>query len=372
MQENRNLNNKIKSNNNSVIKLGIKTILTIILLCFVLFLIVVSIIYSRINQFNFHAGLSNRQLYELVKKSWNQKIQNDNGHVNFLILGLDRVANKPNDPLLSDTMMLVSLNLDTNQINLISLPRDLWLPAYQTKINALYFYGLDKQETAENYVSNIISEMTQLPIHHVIVIQLNQLSELIDLIGGIQVSIPHSFTDTKFPREDVKIGPSTNEEDLYETISFQKGTEYMTGSRALKYIRSRHSNSNNENNDDARNQRQQIIIKSLINKLMQYRQFFDNPELAANLFIYYKQNFDQQLDLVQLLAIAKNIFLTNRNQALNLQFHHLSLNMFSEQGDYLLVHPPIEKYNQWVFEIKDLNKFRAKIKEILYDKNNEN
>ena len=71
-------------------------------------------------------------------------------------------------------------------------------------------------------------------------------------MGGIVVDIERSFTDTQYPTYDYG----------YQTISFQTGKQKLTGEQALQYIRSRHGN-NFENNDFARNRRQQRLLTAV-------------------------------------------------------------------------------------------------------------
>jgi len=51
-------------------------------------------------------------------------------------------------------------------------------------------------------------------------------------LGGVDVNVEKSFTDTSYPAAD----------DKYQTVTFQKGPAHMDGATALKYVRSRHGN----------------------------------------------------------------------------------------------------------------------------------
>ena len=87
----------------------------------------------------------------------------------------------------------------------------------------------------------------------------SSFKEIIDALGGVKIDVANSFTDDLYPIEG-------REEDLcdgdkefkcrYETIHFEKGINYMDGTTALKYVRSRNGD-NNENTDIAREARRQ-------------------------------------------------------------------------------------------------------------------
>src|SRR5579859_1629097 len=85
-----------------------------------------------------NAQVTPAQFFQTIKTGWSTKPNQTDGHVNFLILGTDSLTNRGHDTVLTDTMLLVSLNLKTGKIAMFSMPRDLWNEDYKTKINALY------------------------------------------------------------------------------------------------------------------------------------------------------------------------------------------------------------------------------------------
>ena len=101
---------------------------------------------------------------------------------------------------------------------------------------------------------SLVEKITSLPTHYAVVIDFSSFKEIIDALGGVKIDVANSFTDDLYPIEG-------REEDLcdgdkefkcrYETIHFEKGINYMDGTTALKYVRSRNGD-NNENTDIAR------------------------------------------------------------------------------------------------------------------------
>src|SRR3990167_10226954 len=61
----------------------------------------------------------------------------------ILILGFSGGNHEGFD--LSDTMMVLSVNSNTKDAVLISLPRDLWAPSLKAKINTAFHYGEEKK-----------------------------------------------------------------------------------------------------------------------------------------------------------------------------------------------------------------------------------
>ena len=178
--------------------------------------------------------------------------------VNILLLGIGGEGHDGGQ--LSDTMILASLKPSTKQLSLLSIPRDLAveIPGYGVKkINAASAYGEEKNPGNGGELSaTVVSKTFNTPIHYWVRVDFKAFSEIIDNMGGVIVDIERSFTDTQYPTYDYG----------YQTISFQAGKQKLNGEQALQYIRSRHGN-NNENNDFARNRRQQRLLTAVREQL---------------------------------------------------------------------------------------------------------
>ncbi|MDH5533084.1 MAG: hypothetical protein OEX81_01515, partial [Candidatus Pacebacteria bacterium] len=91
--------------------------LLFVLLFFFLTLIGVSILgYFKYRSFQKESNLSIMDSYRLVKDGWDAEIVTTDGYKNILLLGLDSLETRGDIPPLTDTIMLVSLNIDTAQI----------------------------------------------------------------------------------------------------------------------------------------------------------------------------------------------------------------------------------------------------------------
>ncbi len=280
------------------------------------------------------------------------------GRINILILGLDSLATRGDARALTDTIMIASLNTQTGEIKAVSLPRDLWVPEQQTRINSLYFYGQEKYpDKPQQLPAEIISQMINLPIHHTVVITLDEVGELIDFMGGVTVDVKTGFVDPLFPRPDVDVTTVTDPKLLYQTVEFKPGVQTFNGTVALQYIRSRHS-TGSEGSDIARSFRQQQVIASLMSQINQ-PQVIQNPEFLAQLYVFYRQHFSQYLPTTEAIAIAKTLF-PHRQQ---IKFEGQSVSIYPEVAEGVLVHPPLSAYNgQWLYVIRDQQAFTTEIK----------
>lgn len=336
------------------LKINLWAFLIFFCLTFLSILTVSGIAYAKFHQFTKAADITSKELIGQLKTGWKKNPLQTNAHKNFLILGVDSLETRGNSQPLTDSMILVSLDLSNGKIALVSLPRDLWSNAYKTRINALYTYGKERYpKSPQKFPEEVIAEMTGVPIHHTLVISMDQVAELIDILDGIEVEVPVGFTDQKFPRTDVDVTQVTDPTLLYETISFATGSAHLNGETALAYVRSRHGN-NQQNTDETRSARQQLVIQALMNTILD-PQTLTNPELMGQLFKYYQKNFSQTLSLEELVATAKTLFPHKDT----ISFQSSSLSIYPEDEKGVIEHPPTSLYDgQWIYIIRSENEFK--------------
>ncbi len=219
-----------------------------------------------------------------------------NGRFSLLILGTDALSNRDDTSKLTDTVMVVSVSPEKGKIDTFSIPRDLWIASQSAKINALY--TKDSMRTRQ-----IVTSITGVSLSKQVVIDIDTVGKLIDAVGGIDVSIERSFVDYRFPRSDVDVRVERNFDKLYETVAFTKGTEHMSGDRALRYIRSRHSSDVIEGTDDARVRRQQQVISAILAKSKDPL-LARNPEQIGALMKIFEEDVESDLSLEELSALG--------------------------------------------------------------------
>lgn len=187
------------------------------------------------------------------------------GRTNFLVLGIGGGTHE--SPDLTDTIIFVSVSSSSPPV-LLSIPRDLWVPSMQAKINSAYHYGREKAGTPGGLImaKSAVSEVINQPVDFAVVFDFTTFSRVIDEPGGIDVQVERSFTDTQYPIAGKENDPCDT--CRYETITFNKGLQHMDGATALKFVRSRHSEDLEEGTDFARSRRQALVIQAVKTKLL--------------------------------------------------------------------------------------------------------
>lgn len=277
-------------------------------------------------------------------------LKSNDDKVNVLILGIGGGTHEGAN--LTDTIMVASYNLKTNQAYLISVPRDLWLPSLKSKANAAYEIGLG-QGSGLSFAKTVMGNVVGLPVQYGVRVDFNGFIKAVDILGGIDVDVARSFDDYNYPIEgkendlcgyqekemdfseedakklniepgkrkvfiapDGKIATNAAQEDQgakyftcrYEHISFTKGITHMDGVTALKYVRSRHG-TNGEGSDFARSARQERAIQAIRKKVLSV-ETLANPAKISQLLGTLGRSVDTDItphDAVDFYNLSKKL-----------------------------------------------------------------
>ncbi|KKU90180.1 MAG: Cell envelope-related transcriptional attenuator [Candidatus Yanofskybacteria bacterium GW2011_GWA1_48_10] len=199
----------------------------------------------------------------------------ESDRLDVLILGIrgeDDVNAANGGPLLTDSIQIVSYDKRTGETSLVSLPRDLYVEVdngKNDKLNAVYEYGISHSSNSLNFIKEKISQITGVYIDQVVVFDFASFKEIIDALGGIDLTLAAPFTE--------------NQQWGYK-FSLPAGKNHLDGQSALYYARSRYSSS-----DFDRSRRQQQIIMAIKDKLLQLN-FVGDPVKSFSVLNMVRNN----------------------------------------------------------------------------------
>lgn len=181
------------------------------------------------------------------------------GRINILLLGVAGKG-KPGQNL-TDTIMIVSIDMKEKRVALLSLPRDLYVDIpklkLHSKINSVYQISLNNsrdEKEASDSIRKTVENITGLNIDYFVILNFDGFKEIIDSIGGLNITNERDIYDSRYP------GPNYS----YETFELKKGFHHLNGEMALKYARVRHGD---PEGDFGRAKRQQQIMQAAKNKI---------------------------------------------------------------------------------------------------------
>lgn len=120
------------------------------------------------------------------------------------------------------TDTIIYVNVIGDKITMISIPRDIYLPQWQAKINEMYAY-----QGAEGLVESV-KEILDLPVDYYAIINIDIFKDIVDALGGVEVTIP----EPGMYYRDAAAGLE---------IDFDPGLTRLDGEDAAKYVRFRYT-----------------------------------------------------------------------------------------------------------------------------------
>lgn len=268
------------------------------------------------------------------------QLQSFRSRTNILLLGIGGERQAGAD--LTDSMMLLSINLLTADTVIISLPRDIWVESLQAKLNTAYHYGEAKQAGGGLILAKAaVGEIVNQPVQYSTVMDFSGFEQAIDILGGVDVDVPRGFVDKLYPlpgKEDAE-----PESARYETVEFKPGQQHFDGATALKYVRTRHAEGE-EGTDYARAQRQQRLILAFRDKLLQVKTLlnFNKIKRLKQIGLASVKTDLKPEAYPDLVKLALKI---DREQ---IRTGVLDQGSRAEDIPPLFYNPPVSRFGQWV------------------------
>jgi LCP family protein required for cell wall assembly len=172
--------------------------------------------------------------------------------LNILVMGTDRRSDEPTTGTRAtarewvpgaqrtDTIMVLHIDGDRDGASLISIPRDSWVavPGHgPQKVNAAFSLA------GPSLAVQTVERLTGIRIDHLAVVDWSGFRALIDVVGGVTVTVPRTVEDPHF-----------------DTV-WTKGRHTLNGGQALLYSRQRYGL---PRGDLDRVRRQQAIVRGLV------------------------------------------------------------------------------------------------------------
>lgn len=183
-----------------------------------------------------------------------------------LVLGLDQRAN---EPARADTIMLFSMHWETEELSVLSIPRDT-RAAIPTrgpeKVNHAHVYG------GAALTKKTVEDLLGIRIDRYMETNFVGFEKVVDILGGVELEVEKRM---RYYASDV-------------TIELDPGLQRLDGDKALQYVRFRADAAG----DLGRVERQQKFVKSLIKEMYQLRTIFHIPRIMDQLAANFRTDMD--------------------------------------------------------------------------------
>ncbi len=218
----------------------------------------------------------------------------------------------------TDTLFLLSLDLNNHKAAMLSIPRDTYAHIAGThwnfKVNAAYETGGPQRAI------DTIDELLGVRADHYLVLNIDSTKKMVDALGGVDVDVEH---------------PMDYDDDWgHLHIHLRPGFQHLNGDQAVGFARFRHARKGltAEDGDLRRSYRQHVLLRGMIDR---------------------GKNFANVLQANQLMDVAMSTIRTDlsRTQLLDLAFIFKGVG----QGDIRTATLPGEDFrgkdNAWLFRL---------------------
>ena len=245
---------------------------------------------------------------------------------NVLLLGSDNDLKFAPDAVLTQAMILVSVDPAQHEVAMVSIPRDFWVPirgfGYQ-KIDVAYEVG------GVALARSTVESLFGVKIDYYAWVGLNGLVQVIDTLGGIDITVQHPVLDDTYP-DDL----NTDDPYAYIRLHLSAGPQHLDGTTALQYVRSRHGDFLS---DFGRSQRQQQVLVAVKSRVQTMSAITRVPQLVTALEGSVKTDLSLPA-IVQLAALAHDVPTANIHQQVLAAPEFASLG-YSPDGTQQVVYP---------------------------------
>ena len=198
--------------------------------------------------------------------------------LNILVMGVDDRP-REDDPGRSDTLMVMTIDTESREASIISIPRDTRVRIKGLgwdKVNHAYLVGQETltKQTTENFLG--------IPMDYYVKVNLDSFGRIVDAIGGVTVDV-----EKRMQYEDSW--------DHY-VIDLQPGVQRLDGRTALQYVRYR-----DEDGDIGRVARQQKFIKAVLAEVSSPAIILKAPSIIREIFA----SLDTDIPVGLMLGVAR-------------------------------------------------------------------
>ena len=231
----------------------------------------------------------------------------ENGKINVLLMGVDQ------EGLRTDAIMVASYDTTTNEVKMLSIPRDtrMYIGARYQKINAAHALS-DGNGGIKGALSTVeaVNRLTGIPINYYVSFSFQAIEECIDLIGPITFEIPDLYNDGVGMVYDDPV------QDLH--INLKPGVQELDGEKVVQLLRYRKGNMDPEtkvrhgyaDGDRGRMEVQQQFLQALVDQKLNAGLILKIPALFKQVEENIETNFTVK-DVVKYSKYLNDLKSTN-------------------------------------------------------------
>ncbi|MCO7124983.1 LCP family protein [Sporolactobacillus shoreicorticis] len=212
----------------------------------------------------------------------------------ILFMGIDK---RKNEPSRSDALVLATFNHSTNEVHMVSIPRDSKVqiidPTHArdygiSKITHAHAYGDANNNQGADYTIATVENLFKVPVDYYVQVDFDAFVKIINALGGVEMDVPVALRTQNSKDKTGK-----------DAIVLKPGKQLLNGEQALSLVRNRKSPG--AGGDFGRGKRQMAMIEAIVKKSAQLSSVTKYSKVIDSL----DKNFETNLTFGQLLSLRQ-------------------------------------------------------------------
>ncbi|HEX7065272.1 MAG TPA: LCP family protein [Bacillales bacterium] len=190
--------------------------------------------------------------------------------ISILLMGIEDYSTDGKNGR-ADTLIVVTLNPDTHEMTMVSVPRDTKIeideiPEWEGthKINSAYTYGAISGYGANKLTIQKVEEKLNIPIDEYVAVDFKGFVEVVNALDGVSLDIKYGFWEENIFNHNKK-------------IYFEEGPAHLDGEEALAFVRMR---KRDVNTVYSRMERQRQFLKAALDQVISAGTIFKIDEIG--------------------------------------------------------------------------------------------
>jgi LCP family protein required for cell wall assembly len=241
-----------------------------------------------------------------------QPVPVPDGVINVMLLGSDT---REGGDYRTDTVIIVSINRKAGSVNMLSLPRDLYvyIPGWtMNRINTAATHGaaVGWPGGGPGLLKETLLYNFGITVHYYARVEFDSFSEIVNVLGGIDVPVDCAIQGMRLKEPRKHRGDFSSYDDYvaytedpnnWEPYTVSVGVQHLNGDMALWYARQRHGLEPGKSYTDYdRARRQQQVLRAILNQSKSLGLVPRIPEL----WMQYSDLVETDLGLGNMLQLA--------------------------------------------------------------------
>ena len=196
----------------------------------------------------------------------------------------------------TDTLFVLTMDLNTKKMTMLSIPRDTYAHIVGTKTNWHFKINSAYETGGPDRTVATVNEFLGTSATHYLVLNIDATKKMVDALGGVDLNVEHAM--------------HYHDHWGHLSVDLEPGFQHLNGDQAVGFARYRHPDAGKkpspEDGDDRRIYRQHVLLRAMVAKAKNFANVTQAPHLVDVAMSSVRTDLTRQ-QLFDLAAIFKGV-----------------------------------------------------------------